>query len=584
MNWLFAKRLRSFVLLAGFASFALNIAFLAPAIYMMQVFDRVLVSGSLETLIMLSVIALVFVGLGYFLDAARARALAWAGRSLDGALASTAIRSALERAATGPGRVDTDALRDIAQLRRFLSGPGVTGLFDAPWFPVYLVFIALMHPVLGFAASLGALLLIALSLLTNRLTRTSADQSLRSSRATTRLAETLARNAEVIIGMGMTRTVAERWSLKHEEALQAQHTQAHTSAALGALARSLRQVLQIVMLGLGAWLVVSMQATSGVMIAATILLSRALQPLEQLIGGWRLMTDARGAWQRLNDRSAETRHAGNVALPAPVGCIHVDRLTYSFNGARTPVIKNVGFSLAAGESLGVIGASASGKTTLIRLLLGLWRPHGGFVRLDGADISYWDRDALGAHIGYLPQDVELFSGTIGENIARLENTSGANISERIVRAARLAHTHEMILQLPDGYDTQIGDGGAVLSGGQRQRIALARALYGEPRLVVLDEPNANLDFAGESALLAALADLKSRGVTVVMVSHNTALMAALDKLAVLKNGAVEMFGPSAGVMSRLYGGQANRVVSFPAPKHSSKHGQENNESHSGVLA
>jgi PrtD family type I secretion system ABC transporter len=581
MNWLFAKRLRSFVLLAALASFALNVALLAPAIYMMQVFDRVLVSGSLETLVMLSAIALVFIVLGLFLDAARARALAWAGRSLDGALAPAAIRSALEQAAAGPGNVDTDALRDIAQLRRFLSGPGVTGLFDAPWLPVYLVLIALMHPVLGFAATIGALALMALGVLTDRLTRAGAEHSLRGSRAAARLAERLARNAEAIIGMGMTRTVTARWKERHDEALQAQHKQAHTSAALGALARSLRQVLQIVMLGLGAWLVVSMQATSGVMVAATILLSRALQPLEQLIGGWRLMTEARGAWHRLNERStAVTRSNDNFALPAPTGRIDVERLTFSYKDARTPLIKGVAFSLAAGESLGVIGASASGKTTLIRLLLGLWRPHAGVVRLDGADISQWDRDALGTHIGYLPQDIELFSGSIGENIARLEATSDSVASERIVRAARLAHAHEMILQLPEGYDTQIGDGGAVLSGGQRQRIALARALYGDPRLVVLDEPNANLDFAGETALLAALADLKSRGVTVVMVSHNTGLMTALDKLAVLKNGTLEMFGPSAAVMSRLHAGQSNRVVAFPALKHS----QKNDESHSGALA
>jgi PrtD family type I secretion system ABC transporter len=581
MNWLFAKRLRSFVLLAGLTSLALNVALLAPAIYMMQVFDRVLVSGSLETLVMLSAIALVFVVLGYFLDSARARALAWAGRSLDGALAPAAIRSALEQAATRPGRVDTDALRDIAQLRRFLSGPGVTGLFDAPWLPVYLLFIALMHPILGLAASLGALMLVALALLTHRLTRADTEQSLRGSRAATRLAEKLARNAEVIIGMGMTRTVAARWSERHEQALQAQHKQAHTSAALGALARSLRQVLQIVMLGLGAWLVVSMQATSGVMVAGTILLSRALQPLEQLISGWRLMADARGAWQRLNDRpTSAIRNADNVALPAPTGRIDVERLTFSFDATRTPLIKSVAFSLAAGESLGVIGASASGKTTLIRLLLGLWRPHAGVVRLDGADISRWNRDALGAHIGYLPQDIELFSGTIGENIARLEATSDSVASERIVSAARLAHAHEMILQLPEGYDTQIGDGGAVLSGGQRQRIALARALYGDPQFVVLDEPNANLDFAGETALLAALADLKSRGVTVVMVSHNTALMAVLDKLALLKNGTLEMFGSSAAVMSRLHAGQSNRVVAFPALKHS----QKSDESNSGALA
>jgi len=567
MSWLFAKRLRSFVLLAAFVSFVLNITLLMPAIYMMQVFDRVLTSQSVETLVMLGIVTLLFLALGFFLDTVRARALAWCGRSLDRKLAPSAIHSSLEQAAAGPGRVDTDALRDIVQLRAFLSGPGVLALFDAPWLTIYLLLIALMHPVLGFAATIGALALVALGIVTDRLTREHTEQSLGRSRASTRLAERLARNAEAIIGMGMTKTVVARWGEQHDQLLCAQEQHAQTSSALSAMARMVRQVLQVVMLGTGAWLVIDMQASAGVMVAATILLSRALQPVEHLISGWRVMIEARGAWRRLGERSTPTVHASNVALPAPVGRIDVERLAYSFSASRPALIRNVGFSLAAGESLGVIGASASGKTTLIRLLLGLWRSQVGVVRLDGADVARWDRDALGKYVGYLPQDVELFSGTVGENIARLGETSGAAASTRIVQAARLAHAHEMILQLPDGYDTQIGDGGAVLSGGQRQRIALARALYGDPRVVVLDEPNANLDIAGEAALLAALAELKSRRVTVVMVSHNPALMAALDKLALLKNGALEMFGPSSAVMARLRAAPSTRIVSFPPAKH-----------------
>jgi PrtD family type I secretion system ABC transporter len=535
---------------------------------MMQVFDRVLVSGSIETLIMLTAIAVLFVSLGYFLDTVRARALAWAGRSIDAALAPAAIRSAIEQAAAGPGRVDTDALRDIAQMRSFLSGQGILGLFDAPWMPAYLLLITLMHPLMGLAATIGALALLGLGVVTDRLTRSSAEGAVRGTRASMRLAEKLTRNAEAIVGMGMTRTLAARWSEEHERALRAQDTQTHASTALGAMARAVRQFLQIVMLGLGAWLVLDMQASPGVMAAATILLSRALAPLEHLIAGWRKTVEARGAWGRLQERAASTHAATKVALPAPAGRIDVERLTFAFDSSRTPAIKNVALSLAAGESLGVIGPSASGKTTFIRLLLGLWRPQAGVVRLDGADISRSDSDALGAYVGYLPQDVELLSGTVGENIARYAGLSDLAASERIVRAAQLAHAHDMILQLPDGYDTQIGEGGAALSGGQRQRIALARALYGDPRLVVLDEPNANLDAAGEAALLAALSELKARGVTVVMVSHNAAFMAALDKLAVLKNGTLEMFGPSAAVLSRLRSAQANRVVPFQPAKNS----------------
>ena len=551
MRWLFVKRLRSFVMLAAASSFVLNIALLMPAIYMMQVFDRVFTSNSVETLLMLGLITLLFLALGSFVDTVRARALAWAGRSLDRELAPAAIRSSLQDAAGGAGKADTDALRDIAQLRTFLSGPGVLALFDAPWATLYLAIITLMHPLLGLTATLGALVLVALGVLTDRLTREAAGESVRASRMSTRTAEKLARNAEAIVGMGMTASAVARWREHHEQSLLAQETHGRASSILASLARTLRQVLQVVMLGVGAWLVIDMQASSGVMIAATILLSRALQPVEHLIGGWRALIDARGAWERLGDRSADLPSQANVALPTPTGRIEVERLFYAFSASRPPLLKNVNFVLAPGDSLGVIGPSASGKTTLIRLLLGLARPQTGCVSLDGFDTSRWDREALGKHIGYLPQGVELFSGTVGENIARLRATTGPEASERIVRAARLALAHEMILKLPDGYETQIGDGGAILSGGQRQRIALARALYGEPRLLVLDEPNANLDTVGEAALLAALAELKARGVTVIMVTHSTTLMAALDKLALLKGGTLEMFGPSAAVLARL---------------------------------
>jgi ATP-binding cassette, subfamily C, type I secretion system permease/ATPase len=567
MSWLFVRRLRSFVLLAAAASLVLNVALLMPAIYMMQVFDRVFTSNSVETLLMLGLITLLFLVLGFFIDTVRTRALAWAGRSLDRKLAPAAIRSSLQEASAGPGRVDTDALRDIAQLRTFLSGPGVLALFDAPWATLYLLLITLMHPLLGLAAAIGGLVLVALGVLTDRLTREAAEQALQCSRTTTRTAEKLARNAEAIVGMGMTGTAVARWREHHEQSLRAQEAHGRASSVLAAFARTLRQVLQVVMLGLGAWLVIDMQASPGIMIAATILLSRALQPVEQLISGWRALTEARGAWQRLGERSAEVPSDSAVSLPAPLGGIEVERLAYAFAPSRPAVLRNVSFTLAPGESLGIIGASASGKTTLVRLLLGLWRPQAGCVRLDGAETSRWARDALGEHVGYLPQGVELLSGTVGENIARLATVSDAETSERIVRAARLAHAHEMILQLPDGYETQIGDGGAVLSGGQRQRIALARALYGDPRLVVLDEPNAHLDTVGEAALLAALAELKARAVTVIIVTHSPTLTQALDKLALLKNGTLEMFGPGAAVLARLRQPAATqRIVSFPPGK------------------
>jgi PrtD family type I secretion system ABC transporter len=590
VTWLFAKRLRPFVLLAAGASFVLNVALLMPALYMMQVFDRVFGSGSVETLVMLSLITLLFLGLGFCVDAARARALAWAGRSLDRRLSPAALEASLEHAAGSPGRADTDALRDIAQLRGLLAGSGVLALFDAPWLPVYLAVIALMHPALGAVATLGAALLAALGVLNDRLTRGRAAAMLTRSRASLRGAEALARNAEVIVGMGMTRAAVARWQTGHDDQLRAQQRHAELAAGLSALARALRQVLQVAMLALGAWLVVDERASPGIMVAATILLGRALQPVELLIGGWRALVDARNAWQRLQGQPPGTdasRVAPNlgevsrrlslgsdpsrVALPAPIGRIDVERLTFSFAGARAATIKNVSFTLSAGQSLGVTGPSASGKTTLIRLVLGLWRPQSGVVRLDGADIATWDRDALGPHVGYLPQDVELFAGTVGDNISRFASASGdelerAERSARIVRAARMAHAHDTILALPQGYDTPAGDAGAALSGGQRQRIALARALYGDPRLVVLDEPDASLDSAGEAALLATLAELSARGVTVMMITHNPALTSSLDKLLVLRGGALDMFGPSAAVRARLAAAKdATRVVQLPRP-------------------
>jgi len=564
MSWLFAAQLRPFVLLAGVASLVLNLALLMPSIYMMQVFDRVFSSRSVETLMMLSVLALLALALGYCMDVVRARALSWSGRALDRRLSSAALASVLREAAGVAGRVNNDVLRDIAQLRAFLSGSGIHALFDAPWLPIYVLVIGLMHPLLGLVAALGACALIALGVLNERFMRGRAERSLRFSRDTTRHAEALTRNAEVIIGMGMTPAAIRTWEVRHDQLLDAQAKLSAGSSRLSAFARITRQGLQIVMLAVGAWLVVDAHASPGIMVAATILLGRALQPVEQLIAGWKVLVEARGAWQRLSERPAMPRALGVLELPAPTGRLELERVSFSPVPLRPALIKGVAFTLEAGESLGVIGPSASGKTTLIRLILGIWKPQAGVIRLDSADIARWDRDALGEHIGYLPQDVELFGGTVAENIARL----GPVDSEQVVAAARLAHAHEMILRLPDGYETQIGDAGAILSGGQRQRIAFARALYGNPRLVVLDEPNANLDAQGETALAAAIGELKTRGVTTIMVGHRPALMSQLDKLAVLKDGALEAFGSSAAILPRMrsVAPASNRSPLMPAEK------------------
>jgi PrtD family type I secretion system ABC transporter len=485
MSWLFSARLRPFVLTAAAASLLLNLALIVPAVYMLEVFDRVFASRSVETLSMLTVLAGLAIALGFCMDVLRARALSWAGREIDRRMSPAALTNALHDAAGAAGRAGTDALREIAQLRALLSGSAPLALFDAPWLPVYLLVMTFMHPLLGVAATLGAAALVSLAVLTERLTRVRTDDALRCARETSKHAEALTRNAEVIVGMGMTPAAMAGWGRRHDELLNAQGALSGAGARLSAVARVARQALQITMLALGAWLVIDAHASPGIMVAATILIGRALQPVEQLIAGWKVLIEARGAWRRLRERPAQSAHEV-LALPAPAGRVELERVIFSVAQGRPPLIKGVSFTIEPGESLGIIGPSASGKTTLIRLIIGVCRPQVGVIRLDGADIARWDRSALGPHLGYLPQNVELFAGTVAHNIARLAHPD----AERIVRAARLAHAHEMILRLPEGYDTQIGPGGALLSGGQRQRIALARALYGEPRLVVLDEPNA----------------------------------------------------------------------------------------------
>ncbi len=549
MNWLLARQIRPFIKQAAVASLLLNLAMLAPALYMLQVFDRVFASGSIETLVMLGLPVLVMLVLGYYMDAARGRLLAAAGRRVESCLAPEALATQLDRAAAGTRR-DQDGLRDVAQLRRLLAGPGIVALFDAPWVPLYLLIITLMHPLLGGIATLGALALFGLGIFTEYATRRRTERAMDATQAMQRQAESLMRNAESVIAMGMTAAAIQGWTQRCEESHRAQEELTGSGSRLGAVARMARQLLQVLALAFGAWLVIGREASPGIMIAATILLGRALQPVELLIGGWKAMIEARSAWRRLEAAQLRSRPP-RLALPKPKGKLEVEHLSYAFAPNKAPLLRGVNLTVFAGESLGIMGPSASGKTTLLRLLLGLRAAQSGTVRLDGADIARWERESLGRAVGYLPQDVELFGGTIGENIARLQKPD----PEAVMRAAKLAQAHELILQLPEGYDTEIGEGGCLLSGGQRQRIALARALYGDPRLLVLDEPNANLDDEGDAALAAALAELKTLGVTVIVVSHRRKLIARLDRIAVLRNGKIEAFGPSSLMLGR--------VVAFP---------------------
>jgi len=548
MRWLFSPALRPFVLIAGVASLVLNLALLVPSLYMLQVFDRVFASRSMETLTMLTLIAAASLLLMFLMDTARAAALYWAGKVLDGRLGPLAIHKLLEEAARPRIRKNDHAARDVGLLRSFVTGNGIFALFDAPWLPIYLLVIYLLHPLMGICAAAGALSYFLLAWLNERLTREPTEKVLMNSRAATRYIDAAVRNAEAVAGMGMEKGVVDRWEELNRQ-VQADATRlAATGSRMGALVRVLRSGMQVLMLAVGAWLVVSQNVSPGIMVAGTILLSKALQPVELLITGWKSFIEARGAWARLSElRRAGAGRGDALTLPPPRGALDVERLVYGGLPGGVPFIKGIAFSLRAGEMLGVIGPSASGKTTLARLLLGIWQPQSGHIRLDGADISQWPRGQLGPYVGYLPQDVELFSGTIAENIARM----GAVDSDMVVRAAQEAKAHDMILRLPQGYETQIGDGGAVLSGGQRQRIGLARALHGDPRLVVLDEPNANLDREGEIALVAALTSLKRRGATVIIIGHRPSMMALTDKLAVLHDGQLKAFGPSQEVIAKV---------------------------------
>ena len=549
MKWLFSPALKPFVILAGVSSLVLNMAMLVPSLYMLQLFDRVFSSRSLETLTMLSLLAAASLVLMYLMDTARAASLYWAGKILDGRVGPLAIHKLIEDASRPHLKSNIHASRDVSLLRTFLTGNGIFSLFDAPWLPIYLIVIYLLHPLLGLCATVGALIYFVLALLNERLTRAPTEKMLLTSRTASRYIDAAVRNSEVVVGMGMEKGVVARWNELNNQVQDDSARLSVTSSRMGALVRALRSGMQVVMLAVGAWLVVAENVSPGIMVAGTILLSKAFQPVELLITGWKSLIEARGAWHRLSAQSETAAQVEESAmtLPKPQGRLDVERVVFGGAPNKPAFIKGISFSLQPGETLGLIGPSASGKTTLARLILGIWQPQAGCVRLDAADTAQWPRDQLGPHVGYLPQDVELFSGSVAENIARMGNVD----SEAVLLAAQQAHAHEMILRLPEGYETQIGEGGATLSGGQRQRIGLARALYGQPQFILLDEPNANLDRDGELALGSALASLKQRGATVVLIGHRPAMMAQTDKIAVLKDGQLEAFGPTQEILAKF---------------------------------
>src|SRR3954463_3470173 len=539
--------LRPYVLFAGFFSLAMNLLLLAPPLYMLQVFDRVLTSRSNETLVALTLAAGIALLAMAALDLVRSYLLAALGRAIDRMVGPKVIDNLLGYAARLGGREHAYALRDVNAQRSFFSGAGILALFDAPWLPVFLLVIALFHPLLGLIALIGSLTMLALAYLNERFTHQPLERAQTEGRRASRFIDTSVRNAEAVHALGMLPAVTKRWAELNERALAEQASATRAGAALSSSTKFARQIIQTGMLAAGAYVVIDQQVSAGVMMAATILLSRALAPVEQLVAGWKNLVEARAAWRRLDElfKSINDVKSG-TALPAPEGRLAIERVVFGVKGQDRPIIRGASFTLDAGDALGIIGPSASGKSTLARLIVGVWRPSAGNVRLDGADVFTWPREHLGRHIGYLPQEVELFPGTVTQNIARLGEADSAGV----IRAAQRAHVHELILRLPNGYDTEVGERLA-LSPGQRQRIALARALYGDPRLVVLDEPNSNLDAEGEQALLATLHALKESGVTVVIVAHRPSLLVGVDKVLVLRKGNVEAFGPRSEILQRI---------------------------------
>ena len=525
-------------LTAAAFSLVINVALLAPSLYMLQVFDRVLATRSIETLGLLSLIAGVALALMFVLDLVRARLLALAGMLLEDRIGAQVLRRVLDGIGRAAPPERAWAMRDVGVLRAFVSGPGIVALFDAPWMLAYIALIFAFDGLLGALALASAAVLMLLAWANERATHAGVEQAQAQSRDAGRFIDGVMRHAEPVRALGMAPAIGSRWQAASRALQRIQLDTQRAGGLVGSATRCFRQSVQVAMMGVAAWLVIEQRATPGVMIAVTIILGRALAPVEMVIAQWKSFVEARAAMHRLDrllDAEAPPRFA---ALPEPTGALTLENVSYAAPGAHRPLVRGVQLEIRAGEIVGVVGPSGSGKSTLARLLTGIVPASAGSVRIDGADIAQWEPARLGELLGYLPQDVALLAGTVAENIARF----GDGPQAAIVAAAQRAHAHELIVGLPDGYMTPVGEAGQWLSGGQRQRVALARALYGRPRIVVLDEPNAYLDAAGEQALGAALRDLRSAGATVVLVTQRTPILALVDRIVVMDHGAVARIG------------------------------------------
>lgn len=533
-----------------------NVLMLSGAFFMLQIYDRVLPSRSVPTLIALAVLVAGSFAILAIIDLIRSRLLAGVAASLDQDLSErvydTLVRLPLR---TQIGSDGLQPLRDLDAIRAFLSGPGPIALFDLPWLPLYLFIVFAFHTTLGLTALIGAIFLIGLTLMTEILARRPMREASKLASSRAALAETGRRNAEVLVAMGMTDQLNARWNAVNQRYLERQQAASDVSSGFGSASKALRMLLQSAVLGVGAYLVINQSTTAGIIIAAAILVARALAPVDLCIAHWKSFVAARQSWQRLDQLlKAFPAQQSKMPLPPPKRCLAVEHATAGPPGQKTVVVQDVNFRLQQGQGLGIIGPSAAGKSSLVRLVVGAWTPVGGRIRLDGAELDQWSPKALGRHIGYLPQDVELFSGTVAENVARFEPSADP---KAIIKAARAASVHDLIVGLPKGYETQIGEHGKALSAGQRQRIALARALYGDPFLVVLDEPNSNLDTEGEAALTKAILNVRRRGGIAIVVSHRRSALAAVDLVLVMVKGGVVNFGPKEEVLPKILASKAS---------------------------
>ena len=534
----------------GLFSALINILYLTGSFYMLQVYDRVIPSRSIPTLVALSIlVAALFAGQAA-LDYYRANILLYMARSLDERLSPSIFRI-ITLAPMTPGGVatGTQPLRDLDLVRGFLAGGGPLGLFDLPWMPFYLGICFLFHPMIGVAALVGAVLLISLTICAEVFTRKPIAEASRCAAARNVLMEATRRNAEVISALGMGRRLGALWAQSNQAHLDAQERASGVAGGLSAFTKAARTALQSGVLGLGAFLVIHGESTGGVIIASSIMTSRALAPIEMVIAQWKSFGAARQGWKRLRQLlAAYPEIAEPLPLEKPTRELSVEGVTLAPPGSARAVVSNMSFRINAGSALGVIGPSGSGKSSLARALVGIWSAQRGAVRLDGAALSQWTQEALGANIGYLPQDVELFAGTIASNISRFDANPDPGA---MIRAAQQAGVHDLILRLPEGYDTRIGEGGLALSGGQRQRVALARALYGDPFLVVLDEPNSSLDVEGEQALTQAILNVRERGGVAIIMAHRPSALATVDLVLAMANGEAKAFGPRDEVLRKV---------------------------------